>query len=183
LVGRAQPKGGPLRRVLSTPSCYGDVTTIAASSPRVYRASEFLPRPPCAVLVEHNRRGLSVWSYLHTYPSRFAVVELRLRCDTKLHPLLPLARVRSISRCFPYSSEFARTPSDLVEHPISPWAYAMVPKNHRLSFRVPPEFVQAFGGRLPPLELGGLRPASSDSVNRIGKLETDSTLRRALRQP
>jgi hypothetical protein len=77
--------------------------------------SESLPRPSCAVLVEHHRPGLSLRSCLRAYPSRFAMGELRFRCDTKAHPLLPLARVRSMSRFLSYSSEFARAPSGLVE--------------------------------------------------------------------
>jgi len=83
-------------------------------------ASEFLPRPSCAVLVEHYRRGLSLRSCLRAYPSRSAMVELRFRCDTKRHPLLPLARVRSMSRFLSYSSEFARAPSGLAELRLTP---------------------------------------------------------------
>jgi len=91
--------------------------------------SEYRPRPPNAVLVEHIRLGLGVLSYLYAYPSRSSVVELPLRCDTKWHPLLPLARVRSMSRYFPFVSEFTAASSGLVELLVKPSTGLPVPKN------------------------------------------------------
>jgi len=76
-----------------------------------------------------------------------------------------------VSRCLPYSSEFARTPSGLVELLVSPRTYATAPKNSRFSFQVRPEFDCAFQCRLLPHELGGLLPASSDSVNHSSSLK------------
>lgn len=81
-----------------------------------------------------------------------------------------MARVRSVSRCLSYSSEFARIPSGVVELLVSPRTYATAPKNSRFSFQVRPEFDLAFRCRLLPHELGGLSPASSDSVNHFSSL-------------
>lgn len=132
------------------------------------RTSEYRSRPPSAVLVKYTRLELGVLSLPRAYPSRSSVVELLHRFDTNQPPLLPLARVQSMSRySFPRRSRRPRrqawSSSSAYFPPVSGLRRVLQPGSGTpLSSVKPLTVVDSFPSHL--VSSASLRSASSGSV-------------------
>lgn len=66
--------------------------------------SEYLPRTTSTVLVERSRLGPIV-RQANKHPTRFSSSEVLHHCSVMLHPLVPLARFKSMSRFHRFPAE------------------------------------------------------------------------------